>query len=733
MNLRTADGRHVDLGAQLGRGGEASIYEVTGMAGVAAKIYHSPDGEHQQKVDVMIQRPPSSSPSHVTMAWPDALLFDSAGRFVGFTMPRLPAEARTIFTAFHPAKRAVQLPGFTYRYVVHAAANLAEAMALVHHAGHVIGDVNESNALVTPSALVTLVDCDSMQIQGADRTYRCRVTKAEYLAPELVGKSLDATDRTESSDVFALAVLVHQLLLNGVRPHDGVAQAVKLANDVSERIRLGQTPLNPASGIDPSPFAPSLDALPPHLREMLRLSFSIRAGDRPSSREWARTLRGLTQDLKACPTAPDHLYFDTATECPWCSLMRRGAPDAFGPRAPRQQQARAATARQAGRPGAAATGRSTAPTGPPPPPAGQRAQVKSTYRCAWSSGPDACISHRMIDSRFCWDHASRAERDHAQRLSPNGCVAVTQRQKPCRSTPGRYASSPTCWNHGSGWVWQPTNGPSSTPTAPPPAPAPPPPPAPPPAPAPPGPAGTPPAATPSPQPNVRQRSRSATTGAISPSPPKPSVPAGVPPGRSPAPTPVTVQPPSAGAASQNTPSGCTTSFDPSGPTAPAGLNQQDSTSPATASPGEPTPPRPTAGPIAIGLSILALSVLLIAVVSPGVARSTSSAASDVNGFEVRAHAVPALAAVTLVLTLVVAWRRPDYLLALGRALRATGKFTVGVLKVTFHVVSFIMTTTSEFLGWLFSPGYFMRIVWLGVGVTVLVSGCTAVLQAVGIH
>lgn len=94
--------------------------------------------------------------------------------------------------------------------------------------------------------------------------------------------------------------------------------------------------------------------------------------------------------------------------------------------------------------------------------------------------------------------------------------------------------------------------------------------------------------------------------------------------------------------------------------------------------------------------------------------------------------MPALAAVTLVLTLVVAWRRPDYLLALGRALRATGKFTVGVLKVTFHVVSFIMTTTSEFLGWLFSPGYFWRIVWLGVGLSFLISGCAAVLRAVGI-
>src|SRR5690606_3362146 len=134
----------VALGGQLGQGGEASIHEVAGRPELAAKIYHTPDREHEQKVGEMIKHPPSPSPGHVAMAWPGALLLDSAGRFVGFTMPRLPAEARTIFTAFHPAKRAAQLPGFTYRYVLTAAANLAEAMTLVHHAGHVIGDMNES-------------------------------------------------------------------------------------------------------------------------------------------------------------------------------------------------------------------------------------------------------------------------------------------------------------------------------------------------------------------------------------------------------------------------------------------------------------------------------------------------------------------------------------------------------------------------------------------------------------
>jgi len=104
----------------------------------------------------------------------------------------------------------------------------------------------------------------------------------------------------------------------------------------------------------------------------------------------------------------------------------------------------------------------------------------------------------------------------------------------------------------------------------------------------------------------------------------------------------------------------------------------------------------------------------------------------VDGSEARTYAVPAVAAVAFGLILVVFWRRPDYIFALGRFLRATGKFTIGALKLTFQVASFFAETTSEFLRWLFSPGYFWRIVWLGVGLSLLVNGCAAVLRAVGV-
>jgi len=688
VDLRTSEGRPVRLGAQLGSGGEASVHEVMGKTDVAAKIYHRADADRRQKVEVMIQRPPPLSPSHVTMAWPDDLLFEPSGRFVGFTMPRLRAEARTIRTAFNPARRAVELPGFTYRYVVQTAANLAEAMTLVHRAGHVIGDVNESNALVTPSALVTLVDCDSMQIRAADRTYRCGLAKAEYLAPELVGETLGATDRTEASDAFALAVIVHQLLFNGVRPHDGVTNGGNLADDVSERIRLEQTPLNPRSGIAPPPFAPPLASIPSRLQAMLRLSFSIRPDDRPSSRDWAGALQAATRSLKTCTASSSHLYFETAIECPWCALIRRGVPDAFGPRAPRQQPRHSGKSNKSAGSATAGGGHTAGLTGAAPPLAGVGVPPLR-YFCAWISGSSRCSSNRMIDSKFCWAHASQAERKHAQRMSPNGCVAVTQRQKPCRATPSRYASEPTCANHPSGGVWTP--------------------------------------ATP--------RSSSSTT--------PPSV------GQSPAPTATT--PPSSGTPPTGGPGRASTGNSASNrftggvvqPTPGSSSTGARPTVAAPATPGAATTAAPS-GYSSAALTLLGVMAMLTLFVATGLAHAVAEVSVNVwrwiadgvnaaDGPDLGSLVRAGLAVAGIASAAVVATRRPDIFQAIGRFMLATGKFTLGVLKVMFHVLAFVTTTTEAFLGWLFRPGCFMRIVWIGVGVSLLVSGCTAVLRAVGFH
>ena len=63
-------------------------------------------------------------------------------------------------------------PALTFKALLRIARNLAISLHALHHAGYVVGDLNESNILVARSnTFVTLIDCDSMQVHDP-RTHR---------------------------------------------------------------------------------------------------------------------------------------------------------------------------------------------------------------------------------------------------------------------------------------------------------------------------------------------------------------------------------------------------------------------------------------------------------------------------------------------------------------------------------------------------------------------------------
>jgi eukaryotic-like serine/threonine-protein kinase len=116
------------------------------------------------------------------------------------------------------------MAGFTWRYLVRTAVNLVQVTHAMHVAGTVIGDFNDANVRVGRDALVTLLDCDSMQIRDAatGAMYLCRVGRPEYTAPELLHEDWSTTTREPSSDIFALSVHLYALLLEGEHPFRGV-------------------------------------------------------------------------------------------------------------------------------------------------------------------------------------------------------------------------------------------------------------------------------------------------------------------------------------------------------------------------------------------------------------------------------------------------------------------------------------------------------------------------------
>src|SRR5581483_11376743 len=123
-----------------------------------------------------------------------------------------------------PTQDASWTQGFDWHYLVATGANLALAVEILHDADVVVGDFNERNILVSGEARVTLIDCDSMQITdpATEEKFLCPVGRPEFTAPELINADWRKTVRAPSSDLFALAIHLHQLLLEGSHPYDGV-------------------------------------------------------------------------------------------------------------------------------------------------------------------------------------------------------------------------------------------------------------------------------------------------------------------------------------------------------------------------------------------------------------------------------------------------------------------------------------------------------------------------------
>jgi len=344
----------LETAAPLGRGGEAQVYPVVGRPESVAKIYAPGKAttERAHKLVVMMANAPEAPQSgddHVPLAWPQSLLTrpDDANAVVGFLMPRAHAVAQAI-DYYNPQRRREICPLFDYRYLLRTARNLAAATRTVHARGYVIGDLKHSNVLVSQTALVTLVDTDSFQVRDprSGRVYPCQVGTPDYTPPERQHDVHASVPLTPEHDLFALGVLIFQLLMEGTHPFAGVYTGDGDPPPFEERIAAGHFPY----GANPGPYrpgkrtAPPFENLPPTLQALFRQCFEAGHADptaRPDAQTWQAALDETCRALHACPTNPHHFYSSHLGLCAWCErrdTQLRGL-DPFPPTPPAAQQA----------------------------------------------------------------------------------------------------------------------------------------------------------------------------------------------------------------------------------------------------------------------------------------------------------------------------------------------------------------------------------------------------------
>ncbi len=358
---KTASGKTVTLDKLLGGGGEGDVWTVQGRLEVA-KLYHPQvlKPEYEQKLKAMVANPPVDEmrvKGHVSIAWPTELLY-RAGKFAGFLMPMV-EKSPSIFTVYNPVKRKKNCPGFNWKYLLHTALNLSKAVEAIHIKNYVIGDLNESNILVKPSALVSIIDTDSFQVRDTNgQVYRCKVGKEDFTPPELQGVALDKLDRLPEHDYFSLGVLIFRLLMEGFYPFSGVLKQEIQTNEAAQFycLKKGAFPYVSNAIVSPPPLAPKFDSLPREVRNLFLRCFvagnkNLKA--RPSPSEWVQVLETAEKELVVCKVNKEHYYWQRLAQCPWCereagrqkARLQTALPPVRTPRPSRTRLLNTATAR----------------------------------------------------------------------------------------------------------------------------------------------------------------------------------------------------------------------------------------------------------------------------------------------------------------------------------------------------------------------------------------------------
>jgi DNA-binding helix-hairpin-helix protein with protein kinase domain len=328
--LVTANGTPIQIGRELGKGGEGSVFEVPGRAEQVAKLYHRlPDAKKQAKLSFMASTVDKQLLSYA--GWPqDTLHSARGGPVVGFLMPKVVGRD-PVHMVYSPAHRRQERPKATWEFLLVVARNTAAAFETLHSHGHVLGDVNQGNVLVGSDSKVVLIDCDSFQVNARGTLHLCEVGVSHFTPPELQGlSSFAGFTRTAHHDNFGLALLIFHLLFGGRHPYSGVPLRSGVGDTLESDIkayRYAYARDSHPRGVGPPPRSIPLSIVPDAMEAMFHLAFTEKgaASGRPTSQQWVAALDAVRGRLKPCGVSSMHLYPDHLARCPWCALEQQGA------------------------------------------------------------------------------------------------------------------------------------------------------------------------------------------------------------------------------------------------------------------------------------------------------------------------------------------------------------------------------------------------------------------------
>lgn len=290
----------------LSAGASGAVYEVTRgrYMGMAFKEYQADKAPPLGKLQAMISNPPQGCVIANTripqFAWPHALVVSDTGRLAGFLMPLISHAESTSLVPYITASEGVrQLSprerGLDSRYAL--CRNLAVALRDLHCAGHALVDLKDQNVRVHRGTLfLTVIDADGCRVcnRASGQVYPAEAYSPGYICPEALKGKLSPKELGLNQDLFALAVLIFQVLTFGVHPYQGVAASMGMSND--DGVMTGIYAYSGQSPMDQYKVAGCrLDCLDDNTLSLFEEAFLGRPDQRPSAVEWADNFHGVLQ------------------------------------------------------------------------------------------------------------------------------------------------------------------------------------------------------------------------------------------------------------------------------------------------------------------------------------------------------------------------------------------------------------------------------------------------------
>ena len=196
--------------------------------------------------------------------------------------------------------------------------NLCALLSDLHTHGHCVVDFKPQNIRVFRRAhTVALLDCDSFRITGKDmRIFPATNYSSEDIAPEGLNNPIGPAALSEGQDRFAVAIVLFQLLNNGIHPFQGILLDGADAPTTDEKIRgglyaYGTTPHNSIRPL-PQSIHGCFDRA---TRRLFDHAFTAtKSLDRPTAFAWREHFDHLLEgrQLERCarhPNDPNHIRF----------------------------------------------------------------------------------------------------------------------------------------------------------------------------------------------------------------------------------------------------------------------------------------------------------------------------------------------------------------------------------------------------------------------------------------